>query len=233
MELRRRGKATKSQPLRVPARCENHQGRQREDGRVDARVTVGVQSGVMKLTSRTLTIGVIGALLGVAACGGSDGGDAATFDAADFDPAAAVCNGTPNPSAPNGTGRAEMGYAYLNDGDGWRTTWGSVFGANHATIAETEATSILCATIVESTEAERCDFEDEGDTFTLIKMAATYDIELRFASSGNVIGKDTVSAPAEECPMITSWSKGETERRSWPEPTAELARTLDVFFPDR
>lgn len=197
-----------------------------------ARLTVEAQSDGMTISSPSRALGVLAGTVILAACGGSSSNsEPAPFDAANSNPAAAVCIGTPNPRAPQGG--ADLGSAYLNDGDGWRTTWGSVFGANQASIAETEAVSILCATVTESTEGERCDFEQDGDAFTLVMMAATYDIELRLASTANVIGRDTVSAAAEPCPIVTSWSEGDTERRSWPEPTADLARTLDAFFPDR
>lgn len=197
-------------------------------------MTVMVHSENMTFSPGSRAVGVLTTIIFLAACGGSDGGSGpAPFDEADFDPAAAVCTGEPNPNAPTGAGGTELGYAYRNDGNGWRTAWTSVFGANQASIAETEASSILCATVVESSETERCEFEQDGETFTLVMMEATYDIELRFASSGNVIGTDTVSAASDECPFVTSWSLGDTERKSWPEPTAELARTLDVFFPDR
>lgn len=170
-----------------------------------------------------LTVAAV--LLG--ACGGSDSGG--SIDQADSFPSAAVCNGEPNDKAP-AAGSPDKGYVYVNDGSGWRASWFGAFGDNHALSADVEATVILCATITSSTEVERCDFEEDGDQFTLVLMEAEYDIEVRSASSAEVIATDTAVGSPDGCPFIGSWSQGEKERRSFPEPSADLARTIGALF---
>lgn len=161
-----------------------------------------------------------------AACGGSDGGSD-TVDLADTLASAKVCNGEANENAPEGGD--SLGYAYLNAGDGWTSGWFDMFGDAGAIVGD-EAHNILCATVTESSEAERCDYDEDGETFTLIMMDATYSLELRFAKSANVIARDTGTAAAAECPSFVSWTEGEGERRQFSQPTEALDRMLQPFF---
>lgn len=156
--------------------------------------------------------------LGVAACGGSDG-DGDGVDLASGLPSAAVCNGEPSDVNPPSS-EPFSGYVYVDDGTGWTTGWFDLFGDQHAIVGD-DATAILCVNVTESTEAERCEYERDGDTFTLVMASATYDIELRNADTANVIATDTLTVDAEPCPGITSWTEGDTERTSYPRPTDE------------
>ena len=164
------------------------------------------------------------------ACGATDDG-ATTVDLASGLPSAAVCNGEPSSVNPPATDPIS-GYVYLSEGEGegWTTGWFDTFGDQHALIGD-EATLILCVTVTESTEGFRCPFEDDGETFELVRMNATYAYSMRNADTANEIARGTASAPAEECPTFTSWSSGEGERRSWPTPTeGDLEEAIDVFF---
>ncbi len=162
-----------------------------------------------------------------AACGGSDSGSSGGgIDFADSFPSAAVCNGEPHESV---SAAPASGYAYLNSGDGWSTGWNTVFGDDVAIVGD-DAENILCATVTESSEAERCEYEEDGESFTLILMDASYSLELRFAKSANVIARDEGTAVAEGCPTVVSWTAGEGERRRYPEPTEALDRMLSPFF---
>jgi hypothetical protein len=168
-------------------------------------------------------------------CGGDDdgggGGGAATIDLADGLPSAAVCNGEPSDVNPPASDPAS-GYVYLSAGEdqGWTTGWFDTFGEQHAIVGD-DATMILCVTVTESTEASRCPFEDGGETFELVMMEASYSLSLRNADTADEIGKGTASAPAEECPVSTSWTPGEGERQSFPAPTdGDLDDLIEVFF---
>ncbi len=172
-------------------------------------------------------ISVLAVTAFVASCGGSGGGSSESVDLADSLPSAAVCNGEPNENVPE-SGNS-TGYAYLNGGDGWSTGWNEVFGEDKAIVGD-DAGNILCATVTESSEVERCEYEDNGESFTLILMEATYDIELRFAKSANVIGRDTGTATADECPVSVVWTPGEGERRQFAPPTEALEPILTTFF---
>lgn len=156
-----------------------------------------------------------------AACGG-DEGSSGPVDLADSSPSAAVCNGTPSDVNPPASDPFS-GYAYLNDGSGWTVGW-DAFGDQRAIVGD-DATAILCIEVTESTPGERCEYEDDGDTFTLVMTSASYSIELRNADTANVIARDTFSVDAEECPFVTSWSEGESERNSYPTPSDEQIQT--------
>ena len=179
------------------------------------------------ISTRLLPAVLLAAL--AVSCGGSggEGGSGDAIDLADTFASAKVCNGEANENVPDPT--ASNVYTYLNEGSGWSTAWFGLFGDSEAIVGD-DASNILCATVTDSTEAERCEFEDDGDKFTLIMMDATYDIELRFAESANVIGRDSGSVSADPCPTITSWTPGEGERRDYPQPTELVQPFIDTFF---
>ena len=77
---------------------------------------------------------------------------------------------------------------YLDDGTGWSVGW-DAFGEQYAIVGD-DATMILCVGVTDSTPGERCEFEDHGETFTLVMQDAT-SIELRNADTANVIATDT------------------------------------------
>ena len=163
----------------------------------------------------------------LAACGGSDGDG--SVDLADGLPSAAVCNGEPSSVNPPSSDPFS-GYVYLNDGEGWSTGWSGAFGEQHAIVGD-DATSILCVSVADSTEVERCEYEEDGEAFTLVMASATYDLELRHADTAAVVATDTVTAEAGECPFVTSWTAGEGERISYPTPAGDaLAATLEPFL---
>lgn len=165
---------------------------------------------------RHVVVLVLAVLLTAGACGGDDGGG--SIDLADSFASAAVCNGEPSDVNPPSSSAGFSAYVYLNDGDGWQTGWFDTFGDDHALTGD-DAQSILCVTVAESSEGERCIYEDEDDSFELVMMNAGYRFELRNADTATLIGRGTGSASAEDCPLITSWTPGEGERRSWPVPT--------------
>ncbi len=172
---------------------------------------------------RNLLIGGLAAALLVTACGGGDDGDASPVDLADGLPSAAVCNGEPSEVNPPSSDPFS-GYVYLNDGSGWATGWFDAFGEQHAIVGD-DATAILCVNVTETAESARCDYEEDGETFTLVMASATYEIDLRNADTANTIARDTFSVDAEDCPMIVSWTPGETERTSYPRPSDEQIQT--------
>ena len=152
-----------------------------------------------------------------------------TVDLADGLASAAVCNGEPSETNPPSTDPIS-GYVYINVGDGWTTGWFDTFGDQHA-ITGDDATAILCVTVTESSEGERCPFESDGETFELVRMNASYELSSRNADTANEIARGTATASAEPCPFSTSWSAGEQERRSWPAPTeGDLDGIIDTFF---
>lgn len=173
---------------------------------------------ITTLPSR-LVAGALVAGLAVAACGGDDDEGSDSVDLADGLASAAVCNGEPSDANPPSSDPFS-GYVYVNEGDGWTTGWGDLFGDQQAIVGD-DATTILCVSVTESTEVQRCDYERDGETFTLVMASATYDIELREADTAEVVAGDTVSVEAEECPGITSWTEGESERTSYPRPADE------------
>lgn len=180
------------------------------------------------MTSPRALHGILVACVAAAATGCGGSGDANdTIDLADAFASARVCNGEANENVPEGANGTA--YTHLSNGDGWSTAWPGVFGDNEAIVGD-DAGNILCVTVTASSEAQRCDYEDDGDAFTLIMMDATYDIELRFASSANVIGRDSGSATADDCPTVVSWTPGESERQQFPVPTEALQPLLDTFF---
>lgn len=182
-------------------------------------------------TSRRLGAGVVTAVtaaLALGACGGDDEGSG-SVDLADGLPSAAVCNGDPSDAAPAAS-EPFAGYAYLNDGDGWSSAWFDVFGDQQAIVGD-DATTIMCVTVAASTETDRCDYEQDGDTFTLVLVDADYDVELRTAESAEVVASDSFTVTAEDCPGFTSWTVGETERTSFPVPGADqIAASFGEFI---
>lgn len=152
----------------------------------------------------------------LAACGGSDGSSSSDdLDFADSFASAAVCNGEPSDVNPPAS-EPFAGYAYLNEGSGaWGFGWSSVFGDQTAIVGD-DATAILCVTVTETTESERCEYEEDGEMFTLVMVEASYDIELRNADTASVIARDSFDVAADECPFVTSWTEGEGERTSYP-----------------
>ena len=186
----------------------------------------------MPTTSRPLALlaALAVAATGLAGCGGDDGGGG-SIDLAGSFASAAVCNGEPSDVNPPSSDPIS-GYVYLRTGEdqGWTTGWSGFFGEQHAIVGD-DATAILCVTATEATEATRCPFEDEGETFELVMMEATYAFSLRNADTAEEIAQGTASAPAEDCPFSTSWTSGEGERQSFPTPTeGDLAGTVDMFF---
>ncbi len=171
-----------------------------------------------RLAIAALAVGLV-----ASACGGDDGGDSGSVDLASSFASAAVCNGEPSDANPPASDPFS-GYVYLNDGSGWSTAWSGAFGEQHAIVGD-DATAILCVSVTGSTEAERCDYEEDGESFTLVMASATYDIELRNADTANVIATDSFTVDAEECPFITSWTPGEGERTSYPDPAEEQIQT--------
>ena len=173
----------------------------------------------MDTTSRPTTIrlaaGALATGLLLTACGGGDEGG--PIDLASSFPSAAVCNGEPSDVNPPASDPFS-GYVYLNDGDGWGSGWSNLFGGEHAIIGD-DATTILCASVATTTEADRCEYEDDGETFTLVMASATYDVELRTAETADVLAAESIAVAAEECPMVTSWTPGEGERTSYPRPS--------------
>lgn len=168
----------------------------------------------------------------LAGCGGDDGGGSgSSVDLAGSFASAAVCNGEPSDVNPPSSDPIS-GYVYLRPGEdqGWTTGWSGFFGEQQAIVGD-DATAILCVTVTESTEDTRCPFEDDGETFELVMMEASYSFSLRNADTADEIARGTASAPAEECPFSTSWTPGEGERQSFPAPTGgDLASTVDMFF---
>lgn len=184
----------------------------------------------MRSLSSRLIAGAVGLALAVAACGDDDGGGSS--DAVDLSSglaSAAVCNGEPSEVNPPSSDPFS-GYSYLNAGDGWTRGWVGVFGDQEAIVGD-DATSILCIQVTESTEVERCEYEEEGESFTLVMVSASYDIELRNADTAEVVASDSLDVEAEECPGITSFEAGETERTSYPQPSEEqIQASLGPFL---
>ncbi len=188
--------------------------------------TVSSDLPTVHRAARVAALGAAGLLL--AACGGGDSGGG-SVDLAGGLPSAAVCNGEPSSVNPPSSDPFS-GYVYLNDGTGWSTGWFDAFGDHHAIVGD-DATSILCVNVAESTEVERCDYEEEGEDFTLVLASATYELELRNADTANVIATDTLTAAPDDCPFVVSWTPGEGERTSYPRPSADaLSATLDPFI---
>lgn len=167
---------------------------------------------------------VLAAAIVIASCGGGGSG---SVDQADTFPSAAVCRGDANENAPARSGN-DQGYVYVNEGEGWKAQWFDTFGDKRAALPETEASVILCATVTQSSEVDRCEFETDGEAFSLILMEATYDVALRAASTAEVIATKTMTASNEECPFSTSWRTGEGERASFAPPADDIAAFLEA-----
>ncbi len=191
-------------------------------GRAGTAHDVDMNEHMVRFRPRNLVIGGLAAAVLVTACGGDDG-ESGSVDLADGTPSAAVCNGEPSDVNPPASDPFS-GYVYQNDGSGWTTGWFDAFGEQHAIVGD-DATAILCVNVTESAESERCDYEEDGETFTLVMASATYEIDLRNADSANTIARDTFSVEAEDCPLIVSWTAGESERTSYPRPSDEQIQT--------
>ena len=183
----------------------------------------------MTTTIRRLAAILLVATIALTACGGDDDSSGGGLDLADSFASARVCNGEPSDVNPPSSDPIS-GYVYLNDGDGWTSGWFDAFGDQQAIVGD-DATTILCVTVTESTEGQRCPFEDDGEKFELVMMSATYSLSLRNADTANEIARGTASADAEDCPFSTSWTSGEKERQSFPTPTeGDLPGIIDTFF---
>jgi len=166
---------------------------------------------------RVAALSLTGALA-IAACGGDGGSGGGAIDLSDGLASADVCNGNPSDVNPPASDPFS-GYTYLNDGTGW-TTGFDVFGDQRAIVGD-DATAIMCVNVTETAAVERCEYDEDGEAFTLVMNEATYTLDLRNADTANVIATHTVTVPAEECPFVTSWTEGEGERNSYPTPSEE------------
>ena len=71
--------------------------------------------------------------------------------------------------------------------------------ASYETPEETEL--VVCLTAVPGEMAEACEYDIEGQNYTLNNYAASYEVELYEATTGNLVDSTTLDIPAEECPM--------------------------------
>lgn len=190
----------------------------------------------------TIAAAVVAGALALAACGGSDseGGDAGSgggsdttmlsqMFASDFEPA---CRTNPVAGATAyDPARAGLHKLVLLEGtsidavdEGFLdipSEWTILF--NTETDAYATAELVLCVVRTTTTLVQECTgYESDGvETGNVVNLySADYDVSIHAATTGEELGRTTVSAIGTECPMFVSFSEGETTR-DWFETDAE------------
>ncbi len=157
---------------------------------------------------RVVTI-AIAMLMILSACGGGDGGGSLAADAA------RVCDGGSNSFSPDFETVGQHTLTVLwNAGDDWTFAPSrGDFPDEQLALTPGDGSVVACLTITSSTVVNECDFEEEGDRFVLELADATYDVELRAQSTGEIVGSTTgAEGTARECPLIGTWDPGEGSR---------------------
>jgi hypothetical protein len=163
----------------------------------------------------------------------SDGGDADAggeaapselFSETDFAP---VCRGTGIAAATpyeSGDGNnlvvvlegedPDYGFSSVSLPDGWE--------ADFETIADTEL--VTCLNRIAATPTELCEgYEDEGLSWSVQLHDSTYEVSVREATTGSVVTSATYDAPADGCPVFSSYFEGDPNPKpDYETPDAEI-----------
>jgi len=65
-----------------------------------------------------------------------------------------------------------------------------------------ETQLVACLTVIPGDFIEACEYEIEGEAYSLNNYSASYQTELYAADTGELIAETVLEAPAEECPMF-------------------------------
>ncbi|MEM9033378.1 MAG: hypothetical protein AAGD18_02200 [Actinomycetota bacterium] len=203
----------------------------------DAEPTEAQQDAMIDLTTDCVLGGGVGS-------GGdsSDGGDASS-DAGGEQVASELFSDTDLAPACRGNGVA--GASPYTPGDGTNLTvvlegadpdygfsavvlpdgWESDF----ETIGDTEL--VTCLNRISATPTEVCDgYEDEGLEWSVQLHDSTYEVSIREATTGTVLATGTYDAPADGCPMFSSYFEGDPNPKpDYETPDAEIEVLLAEF----
>lgn len=83
---------------------------------------------------------------------------------------------------------------------------------------------VLCLSRTSETASELCEgYQDDGIEWAVQTFDASYDVQLRAATTGEVIASTTLDAVSDGCPMFSSYSEGD------PSPIPDYARPDDAI----
>lgn len=102
----------------------------------------------------------------------------------------------------------------------WRLAWPDL----------AQAELVVCTTRIEATPVEVCEGyqdDDSGAEWSVQTHDAVYDVVVRVARTGEIVGATKVDVPAGPCPMFSMYR----ERASQPQPTYPMpsAGAVEVF----
>ena len=176
-------------------------------------------------------VGGLVVAMAMVACGGGDDGGDEPIDQAEVLDSAAVCEGQGNPAAPAlGEGQDQLAF-YLHDENGWALeSWSAELPPDTEALIPDDAAVTVCLSVTATGETVTCDFEDEGDQFTLTVAQATYDVAIRASSTGEVLDQGTANSKAAECPFSAFWTEGEGTRTDYQDPTKDVLALLEPYI---
>ncbi|MEO1093506.1 MAG: hypothetical protein AAFX01_01235 [Cyanobacteria bacterium J06638_28] len=106
--------------------------------------------------------------------------------------------------------------------DGWEMPW-----------EESQETQLVtCLTVTEKTLANTCEFppeEGETDAYVLETYAATYDVAIYAAKSGEQLDAKTLELAGEDCPMFHMFTEGELTDTSTPDYSQALLEFVKPY----
>jgi hypothetical protein len=162
----------------------------------------------------------------VAGCGGgNDAGSTFLFDKLE-----GVCRGTAVPEAPAYDESAAIRPMVVMEGDGttFDQTYGNFPEEWKATVGTAENAQVaVCIEQTSKTEVQVCEgYEDDGDEpLTVTVFDATYAVSVYAANSAEVLAREEITVPNDGCPLVVSFSEGETTTE-YLEPYTEQVATL-------
>ena len=183
-------------------------------------MTENVPTALFRLLAALLAVTAL-----AGACGGDDGG---STDQAATSSAAAVCDGEANETAPGIEPGTTPVAVYEDAGDGWTfQSWIGDLPESRDPIIPEDAGIVVCLEVTGSEVAEECEFEEEGQEFTLELADADYDVTVRGAATADELAAGSASATSGDCPTFTSFSGGETSRVQYARPVEEVVGLIE------
>lgn len=108
----------------------------------------------------------------------------------------------------------DYGFSGVQLPDGWE--------ADFESYDQTEL--VICLNRVSATPTQVCDgYEDDGIAWSVQLHDSAYEVSVREATTGTVLATQSFDAPAEDCPVFSSYSEGDPNPKpEYDTPDAEI-----------
>ncbi|MEO1062515.1 MAG: hypothetical protein AAFZ07_13945 [Actinomycetota bacterium] len=108
----------------------------------------------------------------------------------------------------------DYGFSAVQLPDGWEADFESY----------AQAELVICLNRVSATPTQVCDgYEDDGIAWSVQLHDSTYEVSVREATTGTVLATQSFDAPAEDCPVFSSYSEGDPNPKpEFDAPDAEI-----------